>query len=46
MLTRPEAQRLAPVALCDEDARLIGLIGVEEVLSSLADAVDGGGPGA
>jgi hypothetical protein len=45
LLTRPGPDRLAPLALCDEDARLLGLIRVEEILSSLADAVGAGRAG-
>lgn len=40
--SRPAAERLAPVALCDDRARLIGLMTVEAVLGRLADAIDGG----
>jgi CBS domain-containing protein len=39
--TRPTGEVHAPVVLCDERARLVGLVTVERVLGRLADAVDG-----
>jgi EAL domain-containing protein (putative c-di-GMP-specific phosphodiesterase class I) len=39
--SRPAGERFAPVVLCDERARLVGLVTVERVLGRLADAVDG-----
>jgi EAL domain-containing protein (putative c-di-GMP-specific phosphodiesterase class I) len=38
--SRPAAERPAPVALCDERARLVGLVTVERLLGRLADALD------
>ena len=38
--SRPAADRPAPVALCDERARLVGLVTVERLLGRLADALD------
>ena len=38
--SRPAAERTAPVALCDERARLVGLVTVERLLGRLADALD------
>ena len=40
--TRPAGERHAPVVLCDERARLVGLVTLERVLGRLADAVDAG----
>lgn len=40
--TRPADDRHAPVVLCDERARLVGLVTVERVLSRLADVVEFG----
>ena len=40
--TRPDGERHTPVALCDEHARLLGLVTLERVLGRLADAVDAG----
>jgi hypothetical protein len=40
--TRPVDDRHAPVVLCDERARLVGLVTVERVIGRLADAVDSG----
>ena len=42
LASRPAADRLAPVALCDEHTRLVGLVTVERVLGRLADALDSG----
>jgi EAL domain-containing protein (putative c-di-GMP-specific phosphodiesterase class I) len=39
--TRPTGEVHAPVVLCDERARLVGLVTVERMLGRLADAVDG-----
>ena len=38
--SRPAGERHAPVVLCDERARLVGLVTVERVLGRLADALD------
>ncbi len=38
--TRPAGECHAPVVLCDERARLVGLVTVERVLGRLADVVD------
>ena len=38
--SRPAVERHAPVVLCDERARLIGLTTVERVLGRLADTID------
>ncbi len=38
--TRPAGERHTPVVLCDERARLLGLVTLERVLGRLADAVD------
>jgi EAL domain-containing protein (putative c-di-GMP-specific phosphodiesterase class I) len=38
--SRPAGERQAPVALCDEHARFVGLVTVERLLGRLADAVD------
>jgi EAL domain-containing protein (putative c-di-GMP-specific phosphodiesterase class I) len=38
--SRPAAERHAPMVLCDEHARLVGLVTVERVLGRLADALD------
>lgn len=38
--SRPARERHAPVMLCDERARLVGLVTVERVLGRLADALD------
>ena len=38
--TRPPSERHAPVVLCDERARLIGLMTVERLLGRLADAIE------
>jgi EAL domain-containing protein (putative c-di-GMP-specific phosphodiesterase class I) len=40
--SRPLDERHAPMVLCDERARLVGLVTVERVLGRLADAVDSG----
>jgi CBS domain-containing protein len=40
--SRPADERHAPVVLCDERARLVGLVTLERVLGRLADAVDSG----
>ena len=40
LASRPADERHAPVALCDERARLVGLVTVERVLGRLADALD------
>ena len=40
MASRPSEERLAPVVLCDERARLVGLVTVERVLTRLADTID------
>ena len=40
--TRPDGERHTPVVLCDEHARLLGLVTLERVLGRLADAVDAG----
>jgi hypothetical protein len=37
---RPAGDRHTPVVLCDERARLLGLVTLERVLGRLADAVD------
>lgn len=37
---RPAQERHAPVVLCDERARLVGLVSVERVLCRLADTID------
>lgn len=38
--SRPPNDRRAPVVLCDERARLVGLVTVERILGRLADALD------
>lgn len=38
--TRPAVEQHAPVALCDERARLVGLVSVERILGRLADCLD------
>ena len=38
--SRPAGERHAPVVLCDERARLLGLVTVERVLGRLADTLD------
>ena len=38
--SRPAGDRHTPVVLCDERARLLGLVTLERVLGRLADAVD------
>jgi EAL domain-containing protein (putative c-di-GMP-specific phosphodiesterase class I) len=38
--SRPAPERCTPVALCDERARLVGLVTVERLLDRLADAID------
>ncbi|MDT7578782.1 MAG: hypothetical protein QOK35_42 [Pseudonocardiales bacterium] len=38
--SRPPDQRHTPLVLCDERARLVGLVTVERVLGRLADALD------
>jgi EAL domain-containing protein (putative c-di-GMP-specific phosphodiesterase class I) len=38
--SRPAGERHAPVALCDERARLVGLVTVERILGRLADSLD------
>jgi EAL domain-containing protein (putative c-di-GMP-specific phosphodiesterase class I) len=38
--SRPPGERSAPVVLCDQRARLVGLMTVERVLGRLADAID------
>jgi EAL domain-containing protein (putative c-di-GMP-specific phosphodiesterase class I) len=38
--SRPAGERHAPLVLCDEHARLVGLVTVERVLGRLADALD------
>jgi hypothetical protein len=40
LASRPAAERQAPVVLCDERARLVGLVTLERVLGRLADAID------
>jgi EAL domain-containing protein (putative c-di-GMP-specific phosphodiesterase class I) len=40
--SRPEGERHTPVVLCDERARLLGLVPLERVLGRLADAIDAG----
>jgi hypothetical protein len=40
MASRPAEERHAPVVLCDERARLVGLVTVERVLTRLADTID------
>jgi EAL domain-containing protein (putative c-di-GMP-specific phosphodiesterase class I) len=40
--SRPVSERYAPVVLCDERARLVGLVTLERVLGRLADAIDSG----
>ena len=44
LAARPAGGRGAPVVLCDERARLVGLVTVERLLGRLADALDGGPP--
>ena len=38
--SRPADERQAPVVLCDERGRLVGLVTVERLLCRLADALD------
>ena len=38
--SRPAGERHAPVVLCDERARLVGLVPVERILDRLASALD------
>jgi hypothetical protein len=38
--SRPPNDRHAPVVLCDEHARLVGLVTVERMIGRLADALD------
>lgn len=38
--SRPAAERPAPVALCDDRARLVGVVTVERLLDRLADTLD------
>jgi EAL domain-containing protein (putative c-di-GMP-specific phosphodiesterase class I) len=38
--SRPADERCAPVVLCDDRARLVGLVTVERLLGRLADALD------
>ena len=38
--SRPANDRHAPVVLCDERARLVGLVTVERMIGRLADALD------
>jgi EAL domain-containing protein (putative c-di-GMP-specific phosphodiesterase class I) len=38
--SRPAVERLAPVVLCDERARFIGVVTVERVLDRLAEAIE------
>jgi hypothetical protein len=38
--SRPAGERCAPVVLCDDRARLVGLVTVERLLGRLADVVD------
>ena len=38
--SRPAAERHTPVVLCDERARLLGLVTLERVLGRLADTID------
>jgi hypothetical protein len=38
--SRPAGDRHTPVVLCDERARLLGLVTLERVLGRLADAID------
>jgi CBS domain-containing protein len=40
--SRPAVERHAPVVLCDERARLVGLVTVERLLGRLADTLDSG----
>jgi EAL domain-containing protein (putative c-di-GMP-specific phosphodiesterase class I) len=40
--TRPTDERHVPAVLCDERARLVGLVTVERVLGRLADTIDSG----
>jgi CBS domain-containing protein len=40
MASRPARERYTPVVLCDEHARLLGLVTLERVLGRLADAID------
>jgi hypothetical protein len=40
--TRPAHERHVPAVLCDERARLVGLVTVERVLGRLADTIDSG----
>ena len=40
--SRPAGDRHTPVVLCDEHARLLGLVTLERVLGRLADALDSG----
>jgi EAL domain-containing protein (putative c-di-GMP-specific phosphodiesterase class I) len=42
--SRPVGERHAPVVLCDERARLVGLVTLERVLGRLADAIDASSP--
>ncbi|HEY0814472.1 MAG TPA: EAL domain-containing protein [Pseudonocardia sp.] len=42
--SRPTGERCAPVVLCDQGARLVGLTSTERVLGRLADAIDSGSP--
>lgn len=44
--TRPPEERYAPVAVCDELGRLIGIVRVERLLLALADLADEVAPGA
>ena len=44
LAARPAGGRGAPVVLCDERARFVGLVTVERLLGRLADALDGGPP--
>ena len=43
--SRSAGERQAPVVLCDEHARFVGLVTVERVLGRLADAIDSGSGG-
>jgi EAL domain-containing protein (putative c-di-GMP-specific phosphodiesterase class I) len=44
LASRPAGERGAPVVLCDDRARLVGLVSVERLLCRLADALDDGPP--
>ena len=38
--SRPEGERHTPVVLCDESARLLGIVTLERVLDRLAGTID------